>query len=44
MFNLSAAMASEFVNYTKEMSEKIAALGPNPLKIPPEDNGKESEK
>ncbi len=32
MFNLSAAMAGQFVEVTKEMTEKIAELGPNPLK------------
>jgi len=32
MFNLSAAMAGEFVRITKEMTEKIEVLGPNPLK------------
>ncbi len=33
MFNLSAAMAGKFVEATKEMTEKIAELGPNPLKV-----------
>lgn len=32
MFNLSAAMASEFVRITEEMKGRIEALGPNPLK------------
>jgi F420-non-reducing hydrogenase iron-sulfur subunit len=32
MFNLSAAMAGQFVDATKEMTEKVGALGPNPLK------------
>jgi coenzyme F420-reducing hydrogenase delta subunit len=31
MFNLSAAMASNFVEATVEMTEKIKTLGPNPL-------------
>lgn len=33
MFNISAAMAGEFVEATKEMTEKVAELGPNPLRI-----------
>lgn len=33
MFNLSAAMAGKFVEVAKEMTDKIAALGPNPLRI-----------
>jgi len=32
MFNMSAAMAGEFVARTEEMTEKITALGPNPLR------------
>mgnify|MGYP001616816643 CR=1 FL=1 len=32
MFNLSAAMAGRFVEAAKEMTEKIAQLGPNPLR------------
>lgn len=32
MFNMSAAMASEFVQKTEEMTEIIARLGPNPLR------------
>jgi coenzyme F420-reducing hydrogenase delta subunit len=32
MFNLSSAMAGQFVEITKNMTEKISALGPNPLK------------
>ncbi len=32
MFNLSAAMAGKFVEVTKEMTEKIMELGPNPLR------------
>ena len=46
MFNLSAAMASKFVEAAEEMSSKIAELGPNPLKggsIPSPDLSKESE-
>jgi len=31
MFNMSAAMASQFVDATKEMTENISRLGPNPL-------------
>ena len=33
MFNLSAAMAKEFVEAATEMSEQIKALGPNPLNL-----------
>ena len=33
MFNLSAAMATKFVDAANEMSEQISALGPNPLKV-----------
>jgi coenzyme F420-reducing hydrogenase delta subunit len=32
MFNMSAAMAGEFVSATEEMVEKISNLGPNPLR------------
>lgn len=32
MFNLSSAMAGQFVDATKEMTEKIEALGPSPLR------------
>lgn len=32
MFNLSSAMAGQFVEMTKEMTEKIKTLGPNPLR------------
>jgi coenzyme F420-reducing hydrogenase delta subunit len=33
MFNMSAAMAAEFVKVADEMTERIAALGPNPLRV-----------
>jgi hypothetical protein len=33
MFNMSAAMAGEFVNAATTMTEQIAALGPNPLRL-----------
>jgi coenzyme F420-reducing hydrogenase delta subunit len=33
MFNLSAAMASEFVRITEEMMERMKKLGPNPLRL-----------
>ena len=33
MFNLSAVMAGQFVEISKEMTEKITELGPNPLRI-----------
>jgi len=32
MFNLSAAMAQRFVDITREMHERILALGPSPLR------------
>jgi F420-non-reducing hydrogenase iron-sulfur subunit len=32
MFNLSSAMAGRFAEVTKEMTEKVEALGPNPLR------------
>jgi F420-non-reducing hydrogenase iron-sulfur subunit len=32
MFNLSSAMAGRFAEATKEMTEKVEALGPNPLR------------
>jgi coenzyme F420-reducing hydrogenase delta subunit len=32
MFNLSSAMAGRFAEAGKEMTEKIEALGPNPLR------------
>jgi coenzyme F420-reducing hydrogenase delta subunit len=32
MFNMSAAMAVEFVAAANEMTERIAELGPNPLR------------
>jgi hypothetical protein len=32
MINVSAAMAAEFVTRAKEMTERIRALGPSPLR------------
>ena len=32
MFNLSSAMAVQFAEYVREMTEKIRELGPNPLR------------
>jgi F420-non-reducing hydrogenase iron-sulfur subunit len=32
MYNLSSAMAGEFVLVVKEMTKKVIKLGPNPLK------------
>jgi F420-non-reducing hydrogenase iron-sulfur subunit len=32
MFNLSAAMAGQFVEATMEMTKKISELGANPLR------------
>ena len=31
MVNVSAAMASEFVNLTQEIENTLAEIGPNPL-------------
>jgi coenzyme F420-reducing hydrogenase delta subunit len=33
MVNISAAMASEFVAITEEMTEVVSNLGSNPLKV-----------
>jgi F420-non-reducing hydrogenase iron-sulfur subunit len=33
MFNMSAAMAAEFARAATEMTERIAALGPSPLRM-----------
>ena len=33
MFNLSSAMAGQFAEATKEMTEQVEALGPNPLRV-----------
>jgi F420-non-reducing hydrogenase iron-sulfur subunit len=32
MYHLSSAMAGQFVDATKEMTEKVEALGSNPLR------------
>ncbi len=32
MFNMSAAMAAEFVAAATDMTERIAEMGPNPLR------------
>ena len=32
MFNLSSAMAGQFAAAATEMTEQVAALGPNPLR------------
>jgi coenzyme F420-reducing hydrogenase delta subunit len=45
MYNLSAAMANEFVTAAKEITEQITKLGPSPLKVQPIEpnlNSKES--
>jgi coenzyme F420-reducing hydrogenase delta subunit len=34
MFNMSAAMAGEFVEAAKEMVERVSTLGPSPLRAP----------
>jgi DNA-binding ferritin-like protein len=42
MFNMSSAMAGQFSEAAHQMAERIATLGPNPLKqteagrVPPE--------
>jgi len=36
MFNLSAAMAGEFVKISEQMTDRIKALGPNPLRADPD--------
>ena len=33
MFNLSSAMAGQFVEAAQEMTEQVEALGPNPLGV-----------
>jgi F420-non-reducing hydrogenase iron-sulfur subunit len=33
MYNLSSSEAPRFVQIAKEMTEKISALGPNPIKL-----------
>lgn len=38
MYNLSAAMAGNFVEATKEMTTKIRELGPNPLRTSPKES------
>ena len=37
MYNLSSAMAGQFVAAAKEMTEQITTLGPNPLRRLPEE-------
>ncbi len=32
MFNLSSAMAGQFADATRVMTEKVEGLGPNPLR------------
>jgi coenzyme F420-reducing hydrogenase delta subunit len=34
MFNMSAAMAGEFVAAATQITEQITSLGPNPLRAP----------
>jgi coenzyme F420-reducing hydrogenase delta subunit len=36
MFNLSAAMATEFVRAATEMAETVRELGPSPLRKTPD--------
>jgi coenzyme F420-reducing hydrogenase delta subunit len=33
MYNMSSAMAGQFVEAAREMTTKVEALGPNPLRI-----------
>lgn len=33
MFNMSAAMANEFVAYSEKIIAQVKALGPNPLRM-----------
>jgi F420-non-reducing hydrogenase iron-sulfur subunit len=33
MFNMSSAMAGQFVTVATQMTEQVAAMGPNPLKV-----------
>ena len=35
MFNMSAAMAGDFVAVAEEMAERVSALGPSPLHVAP---------
>jgi coenzyme F420-reducing hydrogenase delta subunit len=39
MFNMSAAMAGQFVESAKEMVERVSSLGPSPLRS----NGSQSQ-
>jgi coenzyme F420-reducing hydrogenase delta subunit len=39
MYHLSSAMAGQFAEATKEMTEKIEELGPNPLRERMKDEG-----
>jgi coenzyme F420-reducing hydrogenase delta subunit len=34
MFNMSSAMANQFVAAVNEMSQQIVTLGPNPIRMP----------
>jgi F420-non-reducing hydrogenase iron-sulfur subunit len=36
MFNMSAAMAGNFVEAAEEMVERVSTLGPSPLHVAPE--------
>jgi coenzyme F420-reducing hydrogenase delta subunit len=38
MVNVSAAMASEFVNLVNQIGEELKTLGPNPLREKPKDS------
>ena len=39
MFNLSAAMGARLAEIAAQMTERVKALGPNPLGRPPCENG-----
>ena len=35
MFNMSAAMAGDFVAVAEEMTKRVSTLGPSPLRVAP---------
>ena len=44
MFNMSAAMAAEFVTAATEMTQRVGELGPTPLRTPSDDKAEGSER
>jgi len=44
MYNLSSSEAPLFVQYAKEMDERIRGLGPNPIKLPKDKKASQNEK